>query len=370
MARVERDRYVDLLRAVAILRVIVNHAFPFAVLELIFPSMGVMFALGGSLMVTSIERSAVRAVRSRVRRLLPALWVMGAIMLPLMLLTGWADRPAWPRLLLWAVPLADPPANSWGMDVAGVLWYLVTYLWLVLLSPLLLRLYRRLPVPAILLPLAALLLLELYPEALGPNDPGAPAWVLTNVLTFASCWLAGFAHRLGHLKAVPLPLLLGLAAGLIGGSLAWAFLHPSDHGVNMVDIPLAYAVYALGWVLVLLRWSPPMGWLSRRRVADALVSLVNARAVTIYLWHNVAITLAVLLGETFAYWRLGHGEYVAYVGTIALLIFNAVLLLGWVEDKAARRSARLLPWPPARRAPRHATPAQPAPAEKVPAAVG
>src|SRR3954465_9215802 len=132
-----RDRYFDLLRTVAILRVIINHAFPLAVLELVFPSMGVMFALGGSLMVSSIHKSATRAVRSRLRRLLPALWLMAAIMVPLMLVTGWANRPAWPRLLLWAVPLADPPANEWGLAAAGVLWYLVTYLWLVLLSPIL-----------------------------------------------------------------------------------------------------------------------------------------------------------------------------------------------------------------------------------------
>lgn len=69
-----RDRYFDALRALAIVRVVAFHAFPFAVLEFVFPSMGVMFALGGSLMVKSIDRSARDAVRNRLRRLLPALW--------------------------------------------------------------------------------------------------------------------------------------------------------------------------------------------------------------------------------------------------------------------------------------------------------
>src|SRR3569833_1259163 len=138
-----RDRYFDTLRAVAIARVVAFHAFPYAWLELIFPSMGVMFALGGSLMVKSLDRNAGQAVRNRIRRLLPALWVMGLLLVPLMLHRGWPDRPSWPHLLLWVVPIADPPANDFGAPAAGVLWSLVPYLWLVLLSPLLLRCYRR-----------------------------------------------------------------------------------------------------------------------------------------------------------------------------------------------------------------------------------
>src|SRR3954464_3800028 len=162
-----RDRYFDTLRAVAIVRVVVFHAFPFAALELVFPSMGVMFALGGSLMVKSLDRDTARAVRSRLRRLLPALWVMGLILVPLMLARGWPDRPSWPHLLLWAVPVADPPASEFGYAASGVLWYLVTYLWLVLLSPVLLRMYRRWRLATVLLPLLGLMVLATHPVALG-----------------------------------------------------------------------------------------------------------------------------------------------------------------------------------------------------------
>ena len=45
-----RNRYIDTLRAAAILRVIVYHAFGGAWLTILRPAMGVMFALGGSLM--------------------------------------------------------------------------------------------------------------------------------------------------------------------------------------------------------------------------------------------------------------------------------------------------------------------------------
>ncbi|HWN27039.1 MAG TPA: glycosyltransferase, partial [Actinomycetospora sp.] len=46
-----RERWLDLLRAVALLRVVTYHAFGGGWMSMVFPSMGVMFALGGSLMV-------------------------------------------------------------------------------------------------------------------------------------------------------------------------------------------------------------------------------------------------------------------------------------------------------------------------------
>jgi peptidoglycan/LPS O-acetylase OafA/YrhL len=52
-----RDRYLDMLRAIALTRIVAYHTFSgVAWLTLIFPSMGVMFALAGSLMARSLER--------------------------------------------------------------------------------------------------------------------------------------------------------------------------------------------------------------------------------------------------------------------------------------------------------------------------
>src|SRR5512147_2850411 len=66
-----RDRYLDLLRSIALVRVVVYHLFGWAWLSVLFPSMGVMFALAGSLMARSLSRPALSVVKSRVRRLLP-----------------------------------------------------------------------------------------------------------------------------------------------------------------------------------------------------------------------------------------------------------------------------------------------------------
>ncbi|WP_369077143.1 acyltransferase family protein [Symbioplanes lichenis] len=353
-----RDGYFDTLRAVAIVRVVAYHAFHYAVLALVFPSMGVMFALGGSLMASSLGRSAGRTViKGRVRRLLPALWVMGLILVPLMLVTDWVHRPAWPSLLLWAVPLAQPPASHGGGDVAaegaGVLWYLAAYLWFVLLSPLLLRLYRRQRVLTIVLPLVALALLHNEPLVTGNAAVSTAGYVLT----FLPCWALGFAHRDGDLRRMR-PALVGVLAGVcMVFGLFWVVSHPGPWGLDLVPFPLAHAVYSMGFVLALLRVSPPMAWLTRMPLVRRLVAALNNRAVTIYLWHNVAITVAILIGDRLELWGLRQGVAIYLVfSVIALsLLVAAVLGLGWVEDLAARRTPRLRPWPVPRA--RHAAPA-------------
>jgi peptidoglycan/LPS O-acetylase OafA/YrhL len=338
-----RDRYFDTLRVVAIIRVVLYHAFPAAALELVFPSMGVMFALGGSLMVKSLDRDTPKALRSRVRRLLPALWAMGLIIVPVMLHHEWVDRPDGWRLLLWAVPIADPPASGLGYPAAGVLWYLVTYLWLVLLSPVLLVLYRRLRLPSVLIPLAALAVCVMYPGVLGATV----GEVVQNVLGFASCWMLGMAHREGDLAKLRMPLVLGTAAVFVGGALGWAVANPDGDGVDLTGRPVAYAIYSMGFVLALLRWAPRMAWLARVRPLDGFVTMVNNRAVTIYLWHNVAITAAVDLFDPLKIWRIpGQALEEAVDFSLALvLLVVAVLAIGWVEDVAARRPARISPFP-------------------------
>ena len=341
MAQPTRDRYFDLLRVLAIVRVSVFHMFPFVVLELAFPSMGVMFALAGSLMANSLTRqpNPLKVLYGRVRRLLPALWVLAAVVVPAMFLVGWEQKPPLWHLITWLIPFADPPSSTFGVQAAEVLWYLVTYLWLVLLSPVMLWLYRRARLVTALLPIAAMAVLTVWP--VWPAD--AIEEVGTDLLVFAACWIIGFAHRDGTLRRIPAAVVIPLAAACVGGSLYWSHTHPDAGGLKY--IPVAYAVYNIGFVLFLLRWSPAMGWLSRRPGLTKWVSLINARAVTIYLWNNVAIALCYPVGDALQVWRLGKFFEVGYVLIALGLLCNAVLIFGWVEDVAARRKPRFLPWP-------------------------
>ncbi|MFI5495960.1 acyltransferase [Actinoplanes sp. NPDC051859] len=352
-----RDRYFDTLRAMAMVRVVAYHAFHYTVLALLFPSMGIMFALGGSLMARSLDRAAgAQVIRGRVRRLLPAVWVMSAVLVPLMLVAGWGHRPAWPDFLLWVVPLATPPSSHGFGDVgaegAGVLWYLATYLWLVLLSPVLLRLYRRQRVLTILLPLIVLAALHSEKIADGNNAVQTVGYVLT----FLPCWLLGFAHRDGDLRKLRPAVVAGVAVGCAALGLGWVVEHPGPGGLDLVPFPLAHALYSMGFVLALLRLNPSLAWLGRMPLVQKLVAALNNRAVTIYLWHNVVITVAILIGDRLGLWDLGRGALVYFGFTcIALSLLTATVFgLGWVEDLAARRRPRLRPWPV--RSSRHAAP--------------
>lgn len=164
-----RDRYLDLLRALALARVVLYHNFGWFWLPLVFPSMGVMFALAGALMARSLSRPALGVVRGRLRRLLPPMWLFGAVMIALQILAGWGPQAEghptwwWAKLAFWILPLSTPPyadelsgfglvEHTWAAQVIVPLWYLRAYLWYVLFSPLLLRALRRFPVATLSAP--------------------------------------------------------------------------------------------------------------------------------------------------------------------------------------------------------------------------
>ncbi|MFE2302372.1 acyltransferase family protein [Streptomyces sp. NPDC059445] len=341
-----RDRYFDALRAVALVRVVTYHTFGWAWAGLVFPSMGVMFALAGTLMAKSLERPALAVVRGRLRRLLPPFWFWGLFVVMAMLIHGW--MPGW-QIVFWIVPVGDPPGSRWGEQAWEILWYLRTYLWFVLLSPLLLSTFRRAPIPVLLLSLVPIVVFQYGWQ---PPD-GRLGSALTDLATYLFCWLLGFAHREGTLRRLkPAAVVLASAAALAYG--AWyALAHQAEYGTyDLDDIPLAQAFWSAGFVTALMyfkaRHDVDFAWLARFRRLDRTVTIFNGRAVTIYLWHEVALILAVPLIDRF--WNVPAFEkwlplesqwFMFAVGWV--LIWIAIPLFGWVEDVAARKRPRLLP---------------------------
>jgi peptidoglycan/LPS O-acetylase OafA/YrhL len=323
-----RNRYVDLLRALAIIRVVVYHTTGWAFLTVLFPAMSVMFALGGSLMAASLDRTGTAAVGRRLRRLLPSLWVLAAVFVPAMLLTGLASD--W-RLLLWVVPLADPPVSEWGGVYLSPIWYLRDYLWFVLVSPAALWLFRRAPIPMLLAPYVLLAALEL-----GLLSTAAP--IVRDFGLYFGAWLLGFAHHDGLLARVNRWLLVTVALGLGATGAAWMFTHPGPRGYDLNDIPIANALWAGGFMLVLLRFAPASTvWTERRAWVSRLVTVLNSRALTIYLWHMPVVILVGILVLP-----QGANVPVRLVAVFAA-VAAAVALFGWVEDVAARRRPTMLP---------------------------
>ncbi|NUS76473.1 MAG: acyltransferase family protein [Streptomyces sp.] len=342
-----RDRYFDTLRAVALIRVVTYHTFGWAWCGMVFPSMGIMFGLAGTLMAKSLERPALKVVRSRLRRLLPPFWFWGVFVVLAMLIHGWMPRHY--NIVFWIVPFGDPPGNKWGVQAWEILWYLRTYLWFVLLSPLLLKVFRLARVPVLLLSLAPILVLDFVwagPEGRLGNE-------LWDFSTYLFCWILGFAHRDGVLERMRPAVVVVLSLAAIGYGGWYAFTHQGEVGTYDLDeIPLAQAFWSAGYVMLLM-WAKAyfridFAWLTRYRRLDRVVTVFNARAVTIYLWHEIALILAVPLIDQFwnvpafeKYLPLESQWFMFGIGWVLIAVF--VLACGWVEDVAAKKKPKLLP---------------------------
>jgi len=359
-----RDRYLDLLRALALVRVVAFHAFNAVWLGLVFPAMGVMFALAGSLMVRSLDGPTPGVFARRARRLLLPLWAYAAVVLALYAWAGWRpleEGVSWPELLLWFVPICAPPFpedlvatgalgalwEEWPAYAWVILWYIRTYFWLVLLSPLLLRAFRRRPWATLAGPLLlnALLHLELVPL---PWWADAPLWDLA---TYGACWVLGFAHRDGRLHALRPGTVALLGAGSMALGLLWAVTHPAEEGLDLTAIPLGQALWSLGFVAILLRLSPAWDTFpGPLRFLDRPVTLLNNRALTVYLWHYLLLAAvyplvdllwdSAWLAETVP-WLL-ESDWPNFLA-VWIALAPVILAVGWVEDVAARRPPRW--WP-------------------------
>ncbi|MGW3662918.1 acyltransferase family protein [Streptomyces sp. NPDC005141] len=369
-SRPGRDRYLDLLRSIALVRVVAYHLFGWAWLTVLFPSMGVMFALAGSLMARSLKRPAWGVIRGRVRRLLPPLWAFSAVALAMMFAGGWnpVNDPdhggTWGLvdLLNYIVPVGAPPfpwkigsqsgllEDTWAVQSAGVLWYLRAYLWFVVASPLLLWAFRRAPWATLLAPLVLTAVVGTGIFTI----PGELGNAITDFAVFGGCWVLGFAHHDGMLAKIPRYIAISCSTLLMAFALWWASGHLGPDGWDLNDIPLADAMWSFGFVVILLVYSPSWQQLPGRLAKwDKLVTLSNNRAVTIYLWHNMLIMATVpILDQLYNLPFMQDDRAVAALDTTYMvwmfvlvwpLIGLTILGLGWIEDIAAKRSPRL--WP-------------------------
>ncbi|MER5453266.1 acyltransferase family protein [Micromonospora sp. NPDC002389] len=338
-----RTSYLDLLRAAALARVLLYHATGWLWLSLLVPAMGVMFGVAGALLAASLDRYGTRAVARRMRRLLVPFWAFGATVLVLVVVagrvTGTPSGFGFGDVFWWLLPLRVPSAGgmSWGWAFTVGLWYVSTYLWLTLLSPLLLPLYRRWPWPV----LAAATALPVCTYLAGVTQ-------FYFVVSYLPCWLLGFAYHDGLLRRVPARLYHGLVLVLatVGGT--WVLLAATTGTPSELNhIPAGSTIWSVAWVAALLRLAPRSSGALRSSGAarpargGGLLRLVNARALTVYLWHipaSAAITALLMPWLSF--------DSVAHVGLrlvgMVLLTVVAALAVGWIEDFAARRRPRLL----------------------------
>jgi fucose 4-O-acetylase-like acetyltransferase len=301
-----RDRYVDLLRALALVLVVLGHwlisvigydehgrlagrsalesirwAYP---LTWVFQVIPVFFMVGGYANAASLTshrsrgEDAVAWLQDRAARLV---------------------RPTTTLLLSLAAAAlvaralgADPTEIRTGVWTASIpLWFLFAYLVVVALAPVAYALHRRfgVAIPLILLGLVALGdVARLYEH---------PAWADGN---FLFGWLVihqvGFFWRDGRLPSGRrfLPVLLGGVVALVllteVGPYPVTMIDVADTRIKNASPPtvalLATAVAQLGLIMVL--YDRAQRWLQRRRPWQLVIG-ANSVLLTIFLWHMTAV---------------------------------------------------------------------------------
>ncbi|GAA1011711.1 hypothetical protein Aple_012810 [Acrocarpospora pleiomorpha] len=366
-----RERFIDLLRGISILAVVLGHwlvtvvghdehgeltarsalpdlpwAYPITWVAQVMP---VFFLVGGYANALSLaaERrrggNATEWLLHRGGRLIRPTSTLVLVMAGGALVARLFDaRPARVRLVVW---FASIP-----------LWFLVAYLVVVVLTPVMYALHRRygLAVPVVLVGLvAAGDLARLLGEPSWGNGNFLFGWLAIHQMGFA--WCDGL---LASRNRVALPLLFGGSGALLLLTLV------GPYPISMIDVPgerlhnmsppslalLAVAAVQLGAALLLRDRAER--WLRHSRAWLAVIA-VNAVILTIFLWH---ITAAILLLATLNFAGVlptpSVGSAAWFAGRLPLLLMFTLMLallvaiFGPIEVRGTRRRARPPNWIP------------------------
>ncbi|MBO4269590.1 acyltransferase family protein [Microbispora triticiradicis] len=365
-----RERFVDLLRAVSIVAVVLGHWLATVVgydehgeltgrsalpdlpwaqpITWVVQVMPVFFLVGGyanAVSLTAERRRGGDATEWLIRRsgrLVPPTTALVLVLGGGALAAGLFDAdPARVRTVVW---LASIP-----------LWFLVAYLVVVVLTPPMYALHRRygLAVPAVLVGLvAAGDVARLLGHGLWGGGNFLFGWLAVHQMGFA--WRDGLPGR----PRVAVSLLLGGTGALLLLTLA------GPYPISMINVPgerlhnmsppslalLAVATAQLG-VALLLR-DRGERWLRRGRRWTAVVA-VNSVIMTIFLWHISAAILPVAalhVAGVLPTPQAGSAAWLAWRIPL-LVLFGAALtplvaIFGPIEVRGARRQRRIsLPTP-------------------------
>jgi CubicO group peptidase (beta-lactamase class C family) len=348
-APVGRDRFLDTIRTLALVRVTLWHAFGAPVLTYVVAAVPAMFFVTGSLLATSLDRRPwPRVLLDRGRRVLVPLWLFGAVAFAAMAVAshvapGRSTEVPWRSVVFWVLPLGDPQGSAWeGGWMSQPLWYVRTMFWLLLLSPALRALHRRLGLWLAAVPGAGLVVLEALARRNVVVD-AAPEllWQVGDVALATIFLLAGFAHRDGRFDR------LGAGGWLRGAAVAgvvstiWIATQPVPLGVVNNSHP-AHLFVGAAWLCVLFAARGPVLWIGSMGPVRVAVDWMAQRTMSVYLWHSTGIIVTYQLLARSP--ELPYALYVpAMIGGMAAVTACLVLATGWVEDLAARRPMQL--WP-------------------------
>lgn len=349
-----RDRFLDVLRTISVTRVVLLHVLtrpPIVYLpwiQWIYPGMPEVFFVSGAVMAVSLsKRDAREVVTGRLRRLLPPFVPYAAVALAVMYATDVrsADPAAtlrWGDVATWVLPFLRAEGSTTRVILWGHVWFLSAFLWLIVLSPALFAVRRRLGRYAgaeVLIPLAVFAGV-VAAEKLGGMRPREE---ILNASLFGTFFVLGFSYVDGWLQRVRPARLTAMAAvcALAGVVVAFVIEPVSRKPVNeLYASHTAHLLIGGAWLFAALAVAEPVRrWAAGRRLG--YVGFLTQRTYTLFLWGPAANAVAVTVAK-----RLMPNQAAAIavlLGLAFVVLCVMTMATGWVEDLAAGRPPRLVP---------------------------
>jgi fucose 4-O-acetylase-like acetyltransferase len=247
-----------------------------------------------------------------------------------------------------------------GWLVALQLWFLPVYLLLIVLTPVMLAAHRRwgLAVPAVMTVAAA----AVEAAVLGPH------WHFVGYANYLLVWGSmhqwGFAWRDGTLtrrRWRPLALAAG-GALLLAGLLTWGPFPVDMIGaagetvVNTAPPSIALLAFAAAQTGLVLAAEPAVSRLLARPRLWRRVSRLNSSVMTVYLWHMtpvIVIAVAFYPAGIMPQPAIGTAEWwltrLAWLALLVVVLVPLVMAITWAERPMLRLPAGLGPsgwWSP------------------------
>ncbi len=326
-----RDPALDLLRAVALARIVLWHLYAQTWLTWI-AAVPVMFFVAGTL-IEPARNGYASFVTKRARRLLIPFWVYGAAVgifttiVAMKSATGHGFSGA--SLWSWIVPVTDPTSAAWTSGwLSSHLWYLRAYLWIIVLGPMLVLAARRILLTFGVVAVSVILLEIASAQGLPLLGHGPLRVLLGDALVYGFFACLGIWYRTNGVKISV--RVRSLLASLFGGAaITFALMVGLPTGGINASYP-AVLLLGIGTLSGLAAIERPLRELASRVGVAAATRRVSSRALTIYLWHPACIVIAAaIIGAS------GIPAAIARAAITVACVTVAVALVGWVEDLAA-----------------------------------
>jgi CubicO group peptidase (beta-lactamase class C family)/peptidoglycan/LPS O-acetylase OafA/YrhL len=357
--KTSRDGFLDAIRAIATIRVVLWHTFAAPFLSFFVASMPTMFFVAGSLFAASLNRRPFRVVlRDRLRRLLVPFWLFGMFAFSVFVISARVVKTAATtfepgNVIGWLFPIIDPKGTHWEAGwISQPLWYLRALVWLMIAAPLLRRTWRSIRLYAFIAPTVLVFVVDYFvrvptraPSWFSADQWfGSVRWYVGDFALYSIFFMAGFAHRDGAFRSMSTKVRIEwmmIAAGAAG---LWCATQPVIGGVVNNSYP-AHLLVGFAWLFAFLAIEPKLRNASTNPIVSPILQWFTQRSLTVYLWHTVAIVGAD--------WLLGkftpNAPRILVLPILVVLVPAIATITGWAEDLAAGRRMRM--WPVARNVP-------------------